>query len=48
MANHNSNLIDRPKAGEEADLLGVNRYIKALSNFLQHASMPTTIAIQGE
>lgn len=48
MADHNSNLIDRPKAGEEADLLGVNRYIKALSNFLQHASMPTTIAIQGE
>ncbi len=48
MSDHNSNLIDRPKSGDEADLLGVNRYIKALSNFLSHASMPTTIAIQGE
>lgn len=44
----NSNLIDRPKLGVEEDLLGVNRYINALSKFLSKAAMPTTIAIQGE
>lgn len=48
MVLQNSNLIDRPKAGNEADLLGVGRYVNALANFLKNASMPTTIAIQGE
>ncbi len=48
MSESNSNLIDRPKLGVEEDLLGVNRYINALSKFLSKAAMPTTIAIQGE
>ena len=34
--------------GTEKDLLGVSDYVNALSRFLSSASMPTTIAIQGE
>ena len=34
MADHNSNLIDRPKAGEEADLLGVNLFNEVKINMV--------------
>ena len=43
-----TNIIDSPLGGTEKDLLGVSDYVNALSRFLSSASMPTTIAIQGE
>ena len=43
-----TNIIDSPLGGSEKDLLGVSDYVNALSRFLSSASMPTTIAIQGE
>ena len=43
-----TNIIDSPLEGSSGDLLGVSDYVEALSSFLSSASMPTTIAIQGE
>ena len=43
-----TNIIDSPLSDREKDLLGVSDYVDALSSFLSSASMPTTIAIQGE
>lgn len=43
-----TNIIDSPLEGSSGDLLGVSDYVEALSDFLSSASMPTTIAIQGE
>jgi hypothetical protein len=43
-----TNIIDSPLEGGSGDLLGVSDYVEALSSFLSSASMPTTIAIQGE
>ncbi len=43
-----TNIIDSPLKGSGDDLLGVSDYVDALSSFLSSASMPTTIAIQGE
>ena len=43
-----TNLIDRPRLGQENDLLGIDHYIKALEKFIKLSQMPITIAIQGE
>lgn len=43
-----SNVIDTPRAPGEIDLLGVDKYVDALSEFVSVAQMPTTLAIQGE
>ena len=43
-----TNIIDSPLEEGSGDLLGVSDYVEALSSFLSSASMPTTIAIQGE
>ncbi|MDL2272208.1 KAP family NTPase [Desulfovibrio sp. OttesenSCG-928-I05] len=43
-----SNIIDTPRPAGSEDLLGVERYINALINFISTAQMPTTLAIQGE
>ena len=43
-----SNVIDTPRSPGSDDLLGVDRYVMALSQFISVAQMPTTLAIQGE
>ena len=43
-----SNIIDKPRKEGARDLLGTDEYLKALNIFITSASMPTTIAIQGE
>jgi hypothetical protein len=43
-----SNIIDIPRQAGSEDLLGVDRYVNALINFISTAQMPTTLAIQGE
>lgn len=43
-----TNLIDVPLAGGGEDLLKINKYIAALKSYINVATMPTTIAIQGE
>lgn len=43
-----SNVIDTPRAPGSDDLLGVDRYVDALTQFIEVAQMPTTLAIQGE
>ena len=43
-----SNIIDTPRQAGSEDLLGVDRYVTALVNFISTAQMPTTLAIQGE
>lgn len=42
------NLIDSPRKGGQCDLLGIDQYTRALSEFITNSDMPTTIAIQGE
>lgn len=43
-----TNLIDVPLAGGGEDLLKINKYITGLKKYITVATMPTTIAIQGE
>ncbi len=43
-----TNIIDKPRPEGHPDLLGVDKYIKALVNFIRNCQMPTTIGIQGE
>lgn len=43
-----TNLIDVPLVGGGEDLLKINKYIAALKKYINVATMPTTIAIQGE
>ena len=43
-----SNVIDVPRAPGSEDLLGVDKYVEALTQFILVAQMPTTLAIQGE
>lgn len=43
-----TNLIDVPLAGGGEDLLKINKYINGLKKYITVATMPTTIAIQGE
>ena len=43
-----SNLIDVPRLDGASDLLGVDKYTTALIKFISTASMPITMAIQGE
>lgn len=43
-----SNIIDIPRQAGSKDLLGVDKYVNALVNFISTAQMPTTLAIQGE
>ena len=43
-----TNIIDKPRLAGAVDGLGVDRYMLALTNFIEKAEMPTTIAIQGE
>ncbi len=45
---HFSNIIDTPRAPGDIDLLGVDKYVDALAEFVAVAQMPTTLAIQGE
>ena len=44
----NSNIIDAPRLAGAQDLLGVDKYMEALIQFIGDAELPTTIAIQGE
>ncbi|SFP76182.1 KAP family P-loop domain-containing protein [Ruminobacter amylophilus] len=43
-----TNIIDTPLMKSDEDKLGLTKYIKALSAYLERATMPTTIAIQGQ
>jgi hypothetical protein len=43
-----SNIIDKPRKEGAEDLLGVDKYTKALIQFIETCQMPTTLAIQGE
>lgn len=43
-----TNLIDVPLIGGGEDLLKINKYVSALKKYINIATMPTTIAIQGE
>lgn len=43
-----TNLIDVPLIGGGEDLLKINKYVSALKKYISVATMPTTIAIQGE
>lgn len=43
-----TNLIDKPRPEGHVDLLGVDKYIEALVEFILYCQMPTTIGIQGE
>ncbi|MEO1857921.1 MAG: P-loop NTPase fold protein [Rubritalea sp.] len=43
-----TNIIDKPRKEGGRDLLGTDKYLEALNLFIKSASMPTTIAIQGE
>ncbi len=47
-SNKYSNLVDIPLAGDQKDLLGVDRYTSALARFIQRAKTPSTLSIQGE
>lgn len=42
------NIIDKPRTAGAPDLLGVDKYMHALINFIETCNMPTTIAVQGE
>jgi len=42
------NIIDKPRMAGAPDLLGVDKYMHALINFIETCNMPTTIAVQGE
>jgi hypothetical protein len=46
--NKSTNIIDKPRKEGARDLLGTDKYLEALNLFITSASMPTTIAIQGE
>jgi len=46
--NKSTNIIDKPRKEGARDLLGTDKYLEALNLFISSASMPTTIAIQGE
>lgn len=48
MSRKYTNIIDRPRIEGGRDLLGTDKYLEALTRFIQSADMPTTIAIQGE
>lgn len=41
-------IIDIPKNSGEQDLLGLEKYAKALQKFIEYSSTPITIGIQGE
>ncbi len=43
-----TNIIDKPRPEGSVDLLGVDKYINALMEFIRNCQMPTTIGIQGE
>jgi hypothetical protein len=43
-----SNIIDKPRKEGAEDLLGIDKYLSALIQFIQTCQMPTTLAIQGE
>jgi predicted KAP-like P-loop ATPase len=43
-----SNIIDKPRIGGARDLLGTDKYLEALIQFIKTAQLPTTVAIQGE
>jgi predicted KAP-like P-loop ATPase len=43
-----SNIIDKPRKEGAEDLLGIDKYLAALIQFIQTCQMPTTLAIQGE
>lgn len=43
-----SNIIDKPRKEGADDLLGIDKYLNALLQFIETAQMPTTLAIQGE
>lgn len=42
------NLIDTPLQEGHSDLLGIDKYVSALTKFISVAQLPTTLAIQGE
>lgn len=42
------NLIDTPLQEGHNDLLGIDKYVSALTKFISVAQLPTTLAIQGE
>lgn len=44
----NTNIIDAPLNGSAEDKLGTRKYVEGLSRYLSSASMPTTVAIQGQ
>jgi hypothetical protein len=41
-------IIDTPKNSTEQDLLGLEKYAKALQKFIEYSNTPITIGIQGE
>ncbi|MDR0604631.1 MAG: hypothetical protein LBG80_10050, partial [Bacteroidales bacterium] len=41
-------IIDTPLLKGEKDKLGIGQYEAGLRHFIEHANMPTTIALQGE
>lgn len=43
-----SNIIDKPRKEGAEDLLGIDKYLNALIQFIETCQMPTTLAIQGE
>ncbi len=43
-----ANIIDKPRPEGHTDLLGVDKFIMALVEFIKNCQMPTTIGIQGE
>ena len=43
-----SNVIDIPRPAGSVDLLGIDRYVDALTRFISAAQMPTKLGIQGE
>ena len=43
-----SNIIDKPRKEGAEDLLGIDKYLTALIQFIETCQMPTTLAIQGE
>jgi hypothetical protein len=43
-----TSIIDSPRTKDQADLFGIEKYQKALVEFINYADTPITIALQGE